>query len=326
MDLKQTINAYQQTEDTALIDRIMEDVEEIDFTEDPTRRYVSSETSDIRITLSEPHLYIAYRIKAIREKAVKNAWYIRQPQRYAYPEINRYLSILILDCGMRIPFEPIDTDRYVLTFEINTELLYWLISKDVEIEQRFKDNHNETEYKIYRSLITKVITIEEEANQEEARIRVEVMEDMRQALAYVLKYVDADRSDREIVSYVNDAIMTRYYDIQANRNGLRRVRKSGSDRRMRPRFSSALMTVIGYEIPEWVLTKKLSEQNAEFLQKLIMSVEEDMREGREEGYNVTAKGEYVVSGAYVARVSGLPYETARKRLARIRKKLEIYSL
>lgn len=324
-NLNEAIRAYQDIGDTRIIDRIMEDVEEIDFTEDPTRRYVSSEMSEIRIDLSEPHLYIVYRIKAIREKAVKHAWYIRQPLRYLYPEINRYLSILIVDCGMEVPFEPIDNDRYVWTFDINTELLTWLIGNEVEIEQRFRENFQETEYKIFHSLIARVSAVEEEAAKEEERIRDEVMGDMRQALMHVLKYVDASRSDREIVSYINDAIMTRYLDIQADRNGLRRVRKSGSDRRVKPRFSSALMTVVGFEVPEWVLTKKLSGRNAEFLQKLISSVEEDIREGREKDYNVTADGEYIVSGAYVARVSGLPYETARKRLARIKKKLEEYS-
>ncbi|GIO93548.1 hypothetical protein [Paenibacillus lactis] len=326
LNLNEAIRAYQENGDTSLIDRIMEDVEEIDFTEDPTRRYISSETSEIRINLSEPHLYIVYRIKAIREKAVKHAWYIRQPLRYSYPEINRYLSILVLDYGMEIPFEPIATDRFVWTFDINTVMLEWLASNDIQIEQRFKEYHNESEYKIYRSLIERVSAIENEAAEEEARIRTEVMDDMRKALEYVLKYVDVSRSDREIVSYINDAIMTRYHDMQANRNGLRRVRKSGSDRRVKPHFTNAMATVIGFEVPEWVLTKKLNVQQAEFLQKLINSVEEDIREGREEGYNVTAGGEYIVSGTYVARVSGLPYETARKKLARIRKKLEKYSL
>ncbi|MET3210805.1 UNVERIFIED_CONTAM: hypothetical protein ABIC26_003766 [Paenibacillus sp. PvR008] len=326
MNFKDSIKAYQETGDLSVINWIMDDVETVDFMDNPTRRYASSEMREVYITLAEPRQYIAYRIKAIRELAVKHAWYIRQPLKYSYPELNRYLSIMAIDLNIDIPFEPVGFDRYLYTYEINAEIMAWLRQEENTIEERFIDGGFERDYKWYLHVLTLIEKTEAEAVKEETRIRSEVLEDMEKALKHVLKYVDIDRSGQEIVKYVNASLMTRYYDEQSKRNGYRRVRRGGSDLMIKPQFASPVASVLGVDVPASMLAKKLTEQQNEFLRKLTDKAEDDIRENRNEGYNVTIEGRYIMKGAYAAQISGLPYEVAKGRLTRIKNKFRNFRL
>ncbi|MOA21007.1 hypothetical protein D3C78_1414830 [compost metagenome] len=147
------------------------------------------------------------------------------------------------------------------------------------------------------------------------------MEDMTDALKYALKRVDTDRSDKEIVKYVNQALMTRYYTAQSKRNGYRRVRKGGEDWNLKPEFTSAIATVIGREVPEKVLSARLGKQQMEFARKLIDAAESDIEDGNGDKYGVTDRGKFIMTGAYAAEITGLSYEAAKRRLSRIRKKV-----
>ncbi|MBE0335572.1 hypothetical protein [Paenibacillus sp. 23TSA30-6] len=326
MNFKDSIKTYQETGDLSVINGIMDDVETVDFLDNPTRRYLSSETRDVIISLAEPRQYITYRIKAIREMAIKHAWYVRQPLKYSYPELNRYLSIMAIDLNIDIPFEPFEFDRYLYTYEINTELMAWLRKEENTIEERFIYGGFEHDYKWYLHVLTLIEKTEIEAVKEEARIRTEVMEDMEKALKHVLKYVDFERSEQEIVKYVNASLMTRYYGEQSKRNGFRRVRRGGDDWMIKPQFASPIASILGVDVPPSKLAKSLTEQQSEFLRKLTDKAEEDMRENRNEGYSVTREGRFIMKGAYAAQISGLPYEVAKRRLTRIKNKFRNFRL
>ncbi|MHB0884163.1 hypothetical protein ACYCSE_04075 [Paenibacillus sp. SEL1] len=326
MNLKDAIKAYQETGDISIINGIMDDVETVDFMDNPTRRYASSEIREVYITLAEPRQYIAYRIKAIREMAVKYAWYVRQPLRYSYPELNRYLSIMTIDLNIDIPFEPIEFDRYLYTYEINAELMAWLRQEESTIEERFIDGGFEPDYKWYLHVLALIEKTEAEAVKEEARIRTEVMEDMEKALKHVLKYVDLERSEQEIVKYVNASLMTRYYGEQSKRNGLRRVRRGGGDWMIKPQFTSPIASILGVDVPPSKLAKSLTKQQSEFLRKLTDKAEKDIQENQHEGYSVTREGRFIMKGAYAAQISGLPYEVAKRRLTRIKNKFRNFRL
>ncbi|ASR46822.1 hypothetical protein B4V02_09085 [Paenibacillus kribbensis] len=326
MQFKELIRAYQEGGDLSIVKCIMDDVETIDFMENPTRKYIASETRNVSVELSEPRQYIAYRIKAIREMAVKHAWYVRQPLKYSYPELNRYLSIMAIDLNIDIPFEPVEFDRYLYTYEINAELMAWLRKEENTIEERFIDGGFGHDYKWYLHVLTLIEKTEVEAVKEEARIRTEVMEDMEKALKHVLKYVDLERSEQEIVKYVNASLMTRYYGEQSKRNGFRRVRRGGDDWMIKPQFASPIASILGMDVPPSKLAKSLTERQSEFLRKLTDKAEEDIRENRNEGYSVTREGRFIMKGAYAAQVSGLSYEVAKRRLTRIKNKFRNFRL
>ncbi|MFD2702773.1 hypothetical protein ACFSVM_20240 [Paenibacillus shunpengii] len=145
---------------------------------------------------------------------------------------------------------------------------------------------------------------------------------MEAALKYALRFVDLRRTEREIVKYVNHALMIRYYGLQSLRNGFRRVRKGGVNWMVQPRAMSPVGTVIGMEVgDEAVWRRYITEAQAEFLQKLAQQAATDLRNGETSTYGVTREGYYVMSGARAAEISGLSCEAARKRLSRIRKKV-----
>lgn len=321
MDLKAGIAAYQQHGDLAIVTRIMEDADKTDFLGNPTRRYRFVEGNDISIELAHPHQYIAYRIRAIREKAVKYAWYVREPIRWAYDELNRQLSILHIDMGLDIPFEPVDWEKHIYKYDINSELLEWLRLSDDKITQAYNELGTVANYRLYRGVLSLIEPTEEAARLEESRIRSEVMIDMETALKHVLRYVDVTRSDQEIVKYVNQSLMTRYYDAQAKRNGLRRFRKGGADQMVQPDYMTPLGTVLGVEIAEENVWQRISGSQAEFLRKLAEAAEKDMIAGEMAKYGVSKDRCYVMSGERAREISGLSYNAARARLNRIRKKV-----
>lgn len=321
MNLKHGITAYQQNGDLAIVERIMEDADETDFLENPTRRYRFVEGNDVSIELAYPHQYISYRIRAIREKAVKHAWYVREPIRWAYDELNRQLSILYIDLGFNIPFEPVDWEKHIYKYDINAELLEWLRESDEEITRAYTERGTVANYRLYRGVLSLIEPTEEAARREESQIRSEVMVDMEAALKHVLRYVDVTRSVQEVVKYVNQSLMTRYYDAQAKRNGLRRFRKGGADRMVQPDFMTPLGTVLGAEIAEESVWQRISGSQAEFLRKLAEVAEKDMVAGEMTKYGMSKNKCYVMSGERAQEISGLSYNAARARLTRIRKKV-----
>lgn len=177
MDLKSAIAAYQEKENLNVVMRIMEDAETIDFLKNPTRNYRTVEGNEVSISLAYPHEYISYRIRAIREKAVKHAYHIRKPASWAYDELNRQLSIIQIDVGFTIPFEPIDWSGYILTFEITTGLLAWLESSLEEILLLYDSHCSEFDKKCFLRAFEAVKGIENAAHRKEAKIRAEVKDD-----------------------------------------------------------------------------------------------------------------------------------------------------
>lgn len=195
MDFRQAVTAYQITGDRHIIDVILEDVE-TDFLANTSRRYKTNFTHDISINLTSPEEYIAYRIKAIREKAIKRVFYIRKDSGWVHSEINRYLSIMVLDLRMRIPFKPVRHNDFGYEYTLTPELTAWLREKNGRIERRFREEGFGSSFTQYQRALDVAERTEREAVIEETRIRAEVMTDMVGALEYALKHVDVCRSPR----------------------------------------------------------------------------------------------------------------------------------
>lgn len=318
MEFVQALSAYQMTGDRDIIDAILEGVE-TDFLANPSRRYKTDFTHDISINLTSPEEYIAYRIKAIREKAVKQAFYIRKDSEWAHAEIDRYLSIMVLDLRMRIPFKPVRHNDFGYEYTLTPELTAWLREKNGRIERRFREGGFGRSFTQYQRALDVAERTEREAVIEETRIRAEVMADMVGALEYALKYADASRSPREIVTYVNKALLTRYYEAQARRKGMRRVTVDGRRQMIAPYYEGAIRTILGVSSTEDRVYRRVSSKQADFLRELIGIVETDMAAGDCAAYHVLPDGEYLLSRKYAAEKLGLPYLTVKMRLLRIRK-------
>ncbi|OMD12022.1 hypothetical protein [Paenibacillus odorifer] len=318
MEFVQAVTAYQRAGDRHIINSILEDVE-TDFLANTSRRYKTNFTHDISINLTSPEEYIAYRIKAIREKAVKRVFYIRKDSGWAHSEINRYLSIMVLDLRMRIPFKPVRHNDFGYEYTLTPEFTAWLREKNGRIERRFREEGFGSSFMQYQRALDVAERTEREAVIEETRIRAEVMADMVGALEYALKYADVSRSPREIVTYVNKALLTRYYEAQARRKGMRRVTVDGRRRMIAPFYEGAFRTILGVNFTEDYVYRRVSSKQADFLRELIGIVETDMAAGDCAAYHVLPDGEYRLSRKYAAEKTGLPYLTVKMRLLRIRK-------
>ncbi|MEK5181751.1 hypothetical protein [Paenibacillus odorifer] len=318
MEFVQAVTAYQRAGDRHIINSILEDVE-TDFLANTSRRYKTNFTHDISINLTSPEEYIAYRIKAIREKAVKRVFYIRKDSGWAHSEINRYLSIMVLDLRMRIPFKPVRHNDFGYEYTLTPEFTAWLREKNGRIERRFREEGFGSSFTQYQRALDVADRTEREAVIEETRIRAEVMADMVGALEYALKYVDVSRSPREIVTYVNKALLTRYYEAQARRKGMRRVTVDGRRQMIAPFYEGAIRTILGVNSTEDYVYKRVTDKQADFLRELIGIVETDMAAEDCAAYHVLPDGEYRLSRKYAAEKTGLSYTTVKMRLLRIRK-------
>lgn len=278
MDFRQAVSAYQTGGDRHVIDVILEDVE-TDFLANTSRRYKTNFTHDISINLTSPEEYIAYRIKAIREKAVKRVFYIRKDSGWAHSEINRYLSIMVLDLRIRIPAKPVRQNDFGYEYTLTPELTAWLREKNSRIERRFREEGFASSFTQYQRALGVAERTEREAVVEETRIRAEVMTDMVGALEYALKHVDVSRSPREVVTYVNKALLTRYYEAQARRKGMRRVTVDGRRQMIAPFYAGAIRTILDVNSTEDYVFKRVTNKQANFMRELIDIVETDMAAG-----------------------------------------------
>lgn len=325
--LKDKIKAYQTNGDRQIIDDIMTGVE-IDFLKDSSRERVKdgSRSGGIRISLRSNEQYISYRIRAMREMIMRHVTYKEYVSPVFIAEFQRYLSIIYMDLGLEFNATIYDKKFYMYYFNLTPELFNELERLMPEIEEKFPlVGYRDEEFKAFKLMFDKLRKLEDGLTEEKERTRNAINESAVRAIEYALKYVDINKSEQEIVKYINKTFSTRFSDDEIKRNGLRRIQYRVGGGKVKttivnPHFPSDLQEVIfGFKFQD--KRDVLNAGQNEFLTTIMEIVKADAENNDTSNYWCDMDGRVQVSKKYIAEKTGVAEDTVRQKLNRIRKKL-----
>ncbi|WP_404351646.1 hypothetical protein LG311_10200 [Sutcliffiella horikoshii] len=322
-ELKRKIEAYKQNGDRTIIEEILKAVDG-NFMHGFGRERIKdgSVSGRIEISLPSDQQYIAYRIRAMRELLMKH---INQEggKRYT-PYINefqRYLSIIYIDFKIEFKGEIYDQDYYMYYFTLNTDLFDEL---DNHLP-RIKENFSTEEYSHFMRMFKMFRDKENELKEVKIKRISEIMNTAERALEYALKYVKTDRSNREIVKYINKVFISKFSDEEIKRNGLTRLQRKGLYGKrdsflVRKHFGiNPYKTIFGKDISDRIFM--LTEEQKKFVENVVAIVEVDKKKKDVTHYTCDSTGEVRVSKKYIAKILGISHESARKKISRILKRI-----
>ncbi|MEK6993456.1 hypothetical protein NST08_24620 [Paenibacillus sp. FSL K6-1566] len=140
--------------------------------------------------------------------------------------------------------------------------------------------------------------------------------ELEAALKYALERVDANRSEREIVRYINRATRTAYLRTQFE--GMRRVRRDGQSRYVEPKYYGPIYAIFGSASID---IGRLSGRQRQLIHRISEIIKKDYEEGRIEAYAVDIKGGYRIINRHIAEKLGMHEASLSRAIGRISVKL-----
>lgn len=319
MDFKCKVVAYQENGDRTIIEDIIAAVE-TDFMKNRTRTRVKDGTRSggIRISLDH-HEYVSYRIRALRELVMRHEG--EGLGGHIDAEFHRYLSMLYIDYGIEFEATTFSSDRWNNYYNLTPELF-------AELGGRMKDIAeclDQYEFKYFQRMFYENKRAVELRYGRVMERKAGIMKQAELALEYALKYVDASRSEKEIVKYINMTFSSRFGDSELVRAGMRRIQRKDKGQRqnyvIKRHFPEDLYCVIfGQPVKSEDLAKLTADQS-QFIADVLTIVEDDCVDGDTTNYTSDIYGEVRISKNYVAEALGMRPDLLRQKLHRIKKKL-----
>lgn len=136
---------------------------------------------------------------------------------------------------------------------------------------------------------------------------------LEKALMYALSRVDTNRSEREIVRYINYVTRTWYYRYQFD--GMRRVRRGGAVKYVTPKYFGPDYAIFGKTFAD---VGNFSGRQRQLIERIRAIIEKDYAEGRIEGYAVDMRGGYRMVNRHIAEQLGMHEASLSRALSKIR--------
>lgn len=224
------IKAFQENQDKTILNRILEFVE-IDFLKDPTRE---GEYETVRIHLDRPEKYIAYRIRAFREKIARHARSIRAGHINEWYELLDYVEeyknkgIIPDDTPFKIP----EIEKYIgdikkmhLDNLIDLYKDWYDEPLNTIIKKAEKDIERDIEYVCFMSVYNLFADLDKQIEEKKKEIRARLQQYIVPALEYALSKANLGHTDKEIVTYINRAWLSKFIELQLKDSGMKRIQR-----------------------------------------------------------------------------------------------------
>ncbi|WP_171416884.1 hypothetical protein [Paenibacillus alvei] len=138
--------------------------------------------------------------------------------------------------------------------------------------------------------------------------------DLESALEFAISRVDASRSEREIVRYINLTTRTEYYRQQFG--AMRRVRRDGRSKYVEPKFYDDKYTLFGGTPVD---IAKLPRRQKQLVDKMLTIIRVDREKGGDKDYSVDITGGYRIKNRYMAKRLGMHEASLSRALRKIMK-------
>lgn len=308
--LKQLIEDFQQGRNQDIITRIMEYIE-IDYLKDETRTveidYLQDETktgaySKVQIDLPDPLMYVAYRIRAFREKMAKGAKSLRAGNMEEYRELE----------------------------DIIYSLSNWFGEKYNTPEKVYKRINSLRDYlgidwEDFKDLLEMFLGFDEDIEERKQEIRKELEPYILESLKYAISKVDIDREDKEIIKYINRAWLSKFVELQLIDSGKKRIQRKENGKVKsyvtEPKFEDINYMIIGKKIDIDKLKHKLNKQQQQFVDNVYEIVQKEIDQQNFENFRLSSWGSTVLNKRYIADCIGMEESAFKHKLRRIKNRL-----
>lgn len=318
-DFKQRVVNYQTNGDRLIIDEILYGAV-MDFKNDPTREVTSLGASNVlvKVDLARPEYYIGYRVQRLKKGALRE--HLGEKLDATAKELNRLLSMVRIDFRVDFGGEEIEYRDGIIHYRQDAKLFAAVDACMDEIKRE-----------VYPSELPYFLEFYEYAKRkfeerEELRLEAEqgVDANIVAAIEHGLKYVDATKSEREIIVYMNMAITSKFGELELRRNGLKRIYRRNNIGDTVSLFVNKRFPKDNYAaIVPGLNAKKveqLTKKQQETVDRLLSIIERDRQSGNLEGYSCDRRGNAIIKRDYAAEELGINYRNLRKTLSRIKKK------
>ncbi|MCJ7986963.1 hypothetical protein MUB16_28480 [Priestia sp. OVL9] len=310
--MKNLIKAYQAGTSNEVVERIMDYVEK-----DLTFVKYIGEVQKVEDGL----IYIAYRIKAFMMKNCfnkRNAKNLTENSHRAedYHGLWELINLLHEAYWIDLDFDEI----YRFNFESikkNEKEIRAFIRNDYVVADLFNL------IEMFKGL---------SGNSEEFKADYKITTDELQplfveALKYALLKVDADRGEKEIVKYINKAMLTKFIELQMKAKGVKRIRKANQSVYIKPEVKEhqdAWMLMFGKTLKHVGLDSfdlYLTKKQKIFIEAVHEIVETDLKANNIDAFKWTKDNNPVLNKRYLAGRMGMEETNFKQTLKRCEKKI-----
>lgn len=285
MSFFRAVRRYQESGDTEAIKMIREAMN-YDYLHSPTG-----------MTFEKPEMYVAFRCLRLLRGRLATIKYILEDEyglrsredspEYVFGEFSAFVQA---NTGVKVTLENFK--------EHEPFLREYLVVGYLEYED------------VYEQLIGKRQTLWHQITNEIVDKHWPTLE---MALKDALDRVDTNRSEREIIRYINYVTRTAYYRHQFE--GMRRVRRGGKAKYVKPKYFGPHYTIFGKISVDFT---NFSGRQRKLIERIIAAIEKDYAEGRIENYAVDMNGGYRIVNRYIAEQIGVHEASLSRALAKIR--------
>ncbi|WP_374187616.1 hypothetical protein ACEPPU_07245 [Priestia aryabhattai] len=196
-----------------------------------------------------------------------------------------------------------------------------------------KDYLRDTEYENLFTIVDRFTAMQSLEGNEEFRgcyseRKADWMPLFKEALEYALIKVDADKSEKEIISYINKAMMTKFIDLQMKRDNLKRIRKGNESTYVKVEtdeetdvwmlmFGKTLKHIGGVEAFALWLTPK----QVKFVTEVYNIIERDLKNNNVDAFKWNKDSKPVLKKRYLAEQMGMEETNFKQTLNRCKKKI-----
>lgn len=320
-ELQLLVKNYQDNNDNTIIKKIF-DLIEIDYLKHPGRKVKTvyhfdnndnnefgskyNETKEVTYDFPDPLMYVAYRLRAFREKIARQHLSKRSEKKETY-EI--FYEILYEIC-----------EEFNINYETKlADLLEQISNIDYNEFDKFLAWHEE-----YPEIYKEIIEYENYIESLKAATRKNLNEEFEIALRYALEKVDYNRSEKEIVTYLNMCFLTSWINYQLERDGKKRLQryKGRISIVVKPEWEKPIKMILGtnnYSLE--LLEKLLLPKQFELIKNIINIIENDIKENFIGKYRLNNDGKTVLNKRYIAKQLGLSEDNLKHKLKRIKNRI-----
>jgi hypothetical protein len=150
----------------------------------------------------------------------------------------------------------------------------------------------------------------------------------KEALEYALFKVDVSKSDKEIISYINKAMMTKFIEIQMRENNVKRVRKGDKSVYVKAEVQEgedAWMLMFGKSLNFIGLDSFdlwLTPKQRKFVECVHSIIETDLKENNVDAFKWSKDGKPVLNKRYLATRMDMEETNFKQTLKRCEKKIK----
>ena len=315
MDFKESILEYKSNGDRTVIDRIISYLD-TDFLG------LRHQTEDgFTIDLKEPEEYVAYRVKAKISPYLRNARSVRNGTKTRWYRFN----------------DLINGDNYHENGFVGINRKYGLnLSRQNSYSIPMDARKNMSDD--FLGMLDEEIAFFNELHRKEDALKEELFTEALgdwaiPALEYALERVDTDRSNKEIVSYINRVFYTKYIELRAKSQGLVRKRVDGRWVYYEPKQefdeddyrNQQIMEIIfkreEFNYPKrWDRVKILTQRQFLLIDRIEAVIRDDIRRN-DKAYFMKNYNHGKMKYNYMASKLGVNYDAFIKNMQRIELKI-----